>query len=104
MRDSGGVVIGGAFKVYARDAYASGDGILTIMEETGKSYEETRLALSEAGVQLLTGGPHDTATCRHDHRLAFEHAAGRCQHPVIARRRTARQRRILLANTEINNG
>ncbi len=101
MRDSGGVVIGGAFKVYARDAYASGDGILTIMEETGKSYEETRLALSETGVQLLTGGPHDTATCRHDHRLAFEHAAGRCQHPVTVRRRTTRQRRLLALAQEV---
>lgn len=87
--------IGGAFKVYAREAYADGYGIADIMSETGRSYEETRLALSEAGVQLLTGGPHDTATCRHDHRLALDHAAGRCQHPVTARKRTSRQRRLL---------
>lgn len=87
--------IGGALKVYARDAYANGDGIDQIMSYTGKSYEEIRLALSESGVQLITGGPHDTAICRHDHRLAFEHAAGRCQHPVTARKRTSRQRRLL---------
>lgn len=96
MKDSGTApFIGGALKVYARQAYADGAGIADIMSETNKDYESIRLALSEAGVSLLTGGPHDTSTCRHDHRLAFEHAAGRCQHPVTARRRTARQRQLL---------
>lgn len=99
MNDSEGgspmLYVGGALKVYARDAYASGLGIAGIMDATGKDYETVRLALSESGVLLVTGGPHDTVTCRHDHRLAYEHAAGRCQHPVISRRRTARQRRIL---------
>lgn len=87
---------GGGLRTYARNVYATGaGGIFEIMEMTGKSYEEVRVALSETGVTLVTGGPHDMATCRHDHRLSYEHAAGRCQHPVTSRKRTARQRREL---------
>lgn len=93
------ITVGGALKVWARTAYqVDGLGIFQIMQETGKSYEEIRLALSESGVTLLTGGPHDTATCRHDHRLSFEHMAGRCQHPVTSKKRTARERAALDAS------
>ncbi len=87
--------VGGALKVYARQAYAEGAGIADIMSETGKDYETIRVALGEAGVSLLTGGPHDTTTCRHDHRLAFEHAAGRCQHPVKVRKYNAKERQLI---------
>lgn len=82
------------FRVYARNVYNTGaGGIFQIMEETGKGYDEVRFALSEAGVQLVTGGPHDTASCRHDHRLAFAHATGRCQHRVSLPRRSTRERK-----------
>lgn len=66
-----------------------------LMDLTGKSYEDIRNILSESGAVLITGGPHDTATCHHDHTLAALHAAGRCPHPVKARKRTTRQRREL---------
>jgi hypothetical protein len=93
------ITVGGALKVWARNRYVTdGVGVAEIMEETGKSYEEIRLALSESGVLLMTGGPHDTAMCRHDHRLALEHASGRCQHPVTSRKRNARERRELHAS------
>lgn len=90
--------VGAALKVFARNVYVTGEGgIAMIMAQTGRSYEDVRLALSESGVSLVTGGPHNVAVCRHDHRLSVEHAAGRCQHPVTARKRTARQRRDLEA-------
>jgi hypothetical protein len=85
-----------SYRVLARNMYVTGvGGIFDIMEKTGRGYEEIRLALSEGGVTLVTGGPHDTATCRHDHSLAHEHARGRSCCRVFARPRTARQRRAL---------
>jgi hypothetical protein len=93
MIENGSVV---SLMVYARNVYQTGmGGIADIMAETGRSYEQVRIALSESGVTLLTGGPHDTATCRHDHTLAHEHARGRTCCRVVARRRTAAQRKAL---------
>lgn len=90
---------------FARNAYVNGEGgIRDIMDATGRGYEEVRVALSEGGVTLVTGGPHDTATCRHDHRMAHEHARGRACCKVVARPRTAKQRQALALLAGVANG
>lgn len=76
-------------------AYELGSGIAEIMYDTGKSYEQVRNALGETGATLVTGGPHDTATCRHDHRLSHAHLTGANCCKVTSRRRTARERAAL---------
>jgi hypothetical protein len=65
-----------------RAMYEHGYSLLQIMEMTGKAYIEVRTRLLEAGTTLLTGGPHATDYCRHDHSLAGAHARGECQHPA----------------------
>jgi len=65
-----------------RAMYEHGYGMVEIMSMTGKAYIEVRTGLLEAGTTLLTGGPHETDYCRHDHTLARAHARGECRHPV----------------------
>lgn len=76
-----------------RVEYENGMGVSALMEMSGKSYEEVREGLAAAGAVLITGGPHDTQRCGHDHRLALAHATGRCLHPVISKPYTAKQRK-----------
>lgn len=62
-----------------REMYEGGHGISQIMTETGLDYERTMTKLKAGGVRLITGGPHDTDACQHDHTLAVAHRNGaRC--------------------------
>lgn len=70
-----------------RAMYDHGWGIAEIMERTGKPYIEVRGKLLEAGTELITGGPHDTSDCEHDHSLAVDHANGATCCRVRIRRR-----------------
>lgn len=70
-----------------RAMYEHGWGIAKIMEYTGKPYIEVRGKLLEAGTTLITGGPHDTNECWHDHSLAVMHDQGATCCRVRVRRR-----------------
>jgi len=71
-----------------RVMYEHGWGVAEIMERSGKSYEQVMMGLREAGTVLITGGPHDTGKCLHNHDLADAHARGaRCCEPKRGRRR-----------------
>ena len=59
-----------------REMYEHGWGIAEIMERTGKEYIEVRSRLLEAGTVLITGGPHDTDDCDHQHWLTEAHENG----------------------------
>lgn len=65
-----------------RAMYEHGYSMLDIMTMTGQGYIEVRTKALEAGTTLITGGPHATDYCRHDHTLARAHARGECQHPA----------------------
>lgn len=70
-----------------RAMYEHGWGIAEIMERTGKPYIEVRGKLLEAGTKLITGGPHDTSECEHDHSLEIMHDQGATCCRVRVRRR-----------------
>lgn len=76
-----------------RAMYEHGYGIAVIMDMTGAPYIEVFTKLRDAGTTLITGGPHDTTRCQHDHTLAAKHASGECQHPVTAKPYTAAERK-----------
>lgn len=65
-----------------RQMYESGYGVMRILEYTGMSYIDVHTRLVEAGTALITGGPHDTERCRHEHWLSEKHANGSCVHPA----------------------
>lgn len=50
-----------------RQMYESGYGIEAIIGYTNMTYMEVIERLRTAGTNLITGGPHDTETCRHNH-------------------------------------
>lgn len=50
-----------------RTLYLSGLGLAQIMARTGAEYGALIDKARRASIPLVTGGPHDTATCRHQH-------------------------------------
>lgn len=59
--------------------YGQGFGVRDIMAYTGMAYVDVTDRLGDI---TITGGPHDTEFCRHDHELAKDHLTGVCQHPA----------------------
>ncbi len=50
-----------------RTMYANGRSVSQIMGDTGQDYGKVKGALDATKTKLITGGPHDTRSCRHSH-------------------------------------